>query len=102
MNVTPRDVELALEALPEVALAFVTGIPHAHRGQDVVAAVALRPGDTLDEDEARKRVKEAIASYQVPRHIAVFADQAELPWLDSGKLDRRRLATILDERFAGD
>ena len=99
MNVTPRDVELALEALPEVALAFVTGIPHAHRGQDVVAAIALRPGDTLDEDEARKRVKEAIASYQVPRHIAVYGDQAELPWLDSGKLDRRRLATTLAERF---
>jgi acyl-CoA synthetase (AMP-forming)/AMP-acid ligase II len=102
MNVTPRDVEIALEALPEVALAFVTGIAHPHRGQDVVAAVALRPGDTLDEDEARKRVKEAIASYQVPRHIAVFADQAELPWLDSGKLDRRRLATILGERFRED
>ena len=99
MNVTPRDVELALEAQPEVALAFVTGIPHAHRGQDVVAAIALRPGDTLDEDQARKRVKEAIASYQVPRHIAVYGDQTELPWLDSGKLDRRRLATILGERF---
>jgi acyl-coenzyme A synthetase/AMP-(fatty) acid ligase len=102
MNVTPRDVELALEALPEVALAFVTGVAHPHRGQDVVAAVALRPGDTLEEDEARKRVKEAIASYQVPRHIAVFGDQTELPWLDSGKLDRRRLATILDERFRED
>jgi acyl-CoA synthetase (AMP-forming)/AMP-acid ligase II len=102
MNVTPRDVELALEALPEVALAFVTGIPHPHRGQDVVAAIALRPGDTLDEDEARKQVKEAIASYQVPRHIAVFGDQAELPWLDSGKLDRRRLATTLAERFRED
>jgi acyl-CoA synthetase (AMP-forming)/AMP-acid ligase II len=99
MNVTPRDVELALEALPEVALAFVTGIAHPHRGQDVVAAIALRPGDILEEGEARKRVKEAIASYQVPRHIAVFGDQAELPWLDSGKLDRRRLAAILDERF---
>jgi hypothetical protein len=35
----------------------------------------------------------------VPRRIAVFADQAELPWLESGKVDRRRLAAILDERF---
>ena len=99
MNITPRDVELALEALPEVVMAFVTGIDHPDRGQDVVAAVALRPGDTLDEDEARKRVKEAIASYKVPRRIAVFADQTELPWLDSGKIDRRRLSAILDERF---
>ena len=99
MNITPRDVELVLEAMPEVALAFVTGIDAGERGQDVVAAVALRPGETLDEDEARKRVKEEIASYKVPRHIAVFADQTELPWLDSGKIDRRRLTAILDERF---
>jgi acyl-CoA synthetase (AMP-forming)/AMP-acid ligase II len=99
MNVIPRDVELALEALPEVEMAFVTGIDHAQRGQDVVAAVALRPGQALDGEEARVRVKEAIASYQVPRHVAVFADRTELPWLDSGKVDRRRLAALLDERF---
>ena len=101
MNITPRDVELALEALPEVVMAFVAGIDAGERGQDVVAAIALRPGETLDEDEARKRVKEEIASYKVPRHIAVFADQTELPWLDSGKIDRRRLTAILEERFQG-
>lgn len=99
MNVTPRDVELALEALPEVVMAFVCGIDHPDRGQDVVAAIALRPGETLEEEDARKRVKEELASYMVPRHIAVFADQTQLPWLDSGKVDRRRLATLLDERF---
>ena len=99
MNITPRDVELALEALPEVVLAFVCGIPAGERGEDVVAAVALSPGETLDEDEARKRVKEEIASYKVPRRILVFGSQTELPWLDSGKVDRRRLAAILEERF---
>ena len=99
MNITPRDVELALEAMPEVVLAFVTGIDAGERGQDVVAAIALSPGETLDEEEARKRVKEEIASYKVPRHIAVFANQTELPWLDSGKVDRRKLTAILEERF---
>lgn len=100
MNITPRDVELALEAIPEVVMAFVTGIDHRDRGQDVVAAIALRPGDHLDEDEVRARVKEEIASYKVPRRIAVFPDQTQLPWLDSGKVDRRRLSAILVERFA--
>jgi acyl-coenzyme A synthetase/AMP-(fatty) acid ligase len=102
MNVTPRDVELALEALPEVVMAFVCGLDHPDRGQDVVAAIALTPGEVLEEEEARKRVKEELASYKVPRRIAVFANQTELPWLDSGKVDRRRLTAILEERFAGD
>jgi len=99
MNITPRDVEVVLEAMPEVVMAFVTGVPHPDRGQDVVAAIALRPGETLDAEEARKRVKEEIASYKVPRHIAVFASQTELPWLDSGKVDRRKLTALLEERF---
>jgi acyl-CoA synthetase (AMP-forming)/AMP-acid ligase II len=101
MNVTPRDVELALEALPEVALAFVCGIDHPDRGQDVVAAIALSPGAALDEAEARARVKADLSSYKVPRHVAVFASQTDLPWLDSGKVDRRKLAADLEARFAG-
>ena len=100
MNVTPRDVELVLESFPEVVMAFVCGIDHPDRGQDVVAAIALSPGETLEEEDARKRVKEELASYKVPRRIAVFPDQTELPWLDSGKVDRRRLTAILQERFA--
>ena len=102
MNVTPRDVELALEALPEVVLAYVCGVDHPHRGQDVVAAIALSPGTELSEDEARVRVKEELSSYMVPRHIAVFADQTQLPWLDSGKVDRRRLTAILEAQFRED
>lgn len=102
MNITPREVEVALEEQPEVAMAFVTGVDHPTRGQDVVAAVALRPGESLDPDEARARVKVELASYKVPRHVAVFASQAELPMLDSGKVDRRRLAALLEERFASD
>jgi acyl-CoA synthetase (AMP-forming)/AMP-acid ligase II len=99
MNITPRDVELVFEAQPEVALAFVTGIPHPDRGEDVVAAVALVPGEALDEAELRARAKAELSSYKVPRHIAVFGNQTELPWLDSGKVDRRRLAAVLRERF---
>lgn len=100
MNITPREVEEVLEAMDEVAMAFVTGIDHPGRGQDVVAAVAVRPGESLDEETTRIRVKEVLASYKVPRRVAVFHDQEDLPWLDSGKLDRRTLARQLEERFA--
>jgi acyl-CoA synthetase (AMP-forming)/AMP-acid ligase II len=99
MNVTPREVEAALEDRPEVALAIVTGIDHPDRGQDVVAAVALNPGASLEAEVARERLRTELAAYKVPRHVAVFASQADLPQLDSGKVDRRRLAQIIGERF---
>jgi acyl-CoA synthetase (AMP-forming)/AMP-acid ligase II len=102
MNVTPREVELVLEELPEVAMAFVFGVDHPDRGQDVVAAVALRPGATLDPDDARAWVRAELASYKVPRRVALFGDQRELPWLDSGKVDRRRLVALVEERLGAE
>jgi acyl-CoA synthetase (AMP-forming)/AMP-acid ligase II len=101
MNITPRDVELALELHDDVVLAFVCGVPVEDNMEKVVAAVALRPGTDATEDELKAFVKNEIASYKVPSHIAVFASQTELPWLDSGKVDRRALSAQLVERFSG-
>ena len=83
-----------------MVLAFVTGIPHPERGEDVVAAVALEPGADPTEDDLRTRVKDEIASYKVPRHILAVPDQNDLPWLDSGKIDLRGVTQMLVERFA--
>jgi acyl-coenzyme A synthetase/AMP-(fatty) acid ligase len=101
MNVTPRDVEIELESLDGVAVAYVTGIDDASRGQDVVAAVALDPDAPAgrDGETIRAELKARVANYLVPRHIEVFASPQELPWLDSGKVDRRALTRILSDRF---
>ncbi|MEY2397114.1 MAG: hypothetical protein QOJ00_288 [Actinomycetota bacterium] len=100
MNITPRDVELVLEMHPDVALAFVCGVPAGDRGEDVVAAVAVVPGASVTEDELRAFVKEDVSSYKVPRHVLVMP-AAELPMLDSGKIDRRALTATLVAHFSG-
>lgn len=99
INVTPREVELALEELPEVMHAFVMGIPHPDRGEDVAAALVLRPGAEAEPDELRAAVKEALSTYKVPRHLALFATPRDLPWLESGKIDRRAVQRLLVEEF---
>ena len=99
MNVTPREVELVIEEMDEVMHAFVLAVPHPEREQDVAAAVVLRPDRSLEPDEISARVKVELSSYKVPRHIATFADQDELPWLDSGKIDRRAVQALLQSRF---
>jgi acyl-CoA synthetase (AMP-forming)/AMP-acid ligase II len=97
-NITPRDVELALEAHPEVAMSFVCGVPHPDRGEDVIAAVVLVAGTSVTGDELRGRLRDEIASYQVPRHIEVFTSRDQLPWLESGKADLRRIKALLADR----
>ncbi len=95
-NVTPREVEVAIEALPEVVSAFVVGVPDPVRGQAVAAAVVLKRGAALDADTASARLRDELASYKVPRHW-LFASKEELPFTDSGKIDKKRLAVLLAE-----
>jgi len=95
-NVSPREVEVAIEAFPEVASAYVVGLPEPVRGQDVAAAVVLSRGETLDAATARARLREALSAYKVPRRW-FFRAAADLPFTDSGKIDKRRLAALLAE-----
>ena len=100
MNVMPREVELVIEEQPEVMHAFVAGVAHGERGQDVVAAVVLRPGMSVDPEEILERLRGDLSSYKVPRHVAIYASPDDLPWLESGKVDLRKLAGMLAERYA--
>ena len=99
MNVMPREVELVIEEQPEVMHAFVAGVAHGERGQDVVAAVVLRPGMSVDPEEILERLRGDLSSYKVPRHVAIYASPDDLPWLESGKVDLRKLAGMLAERY---
>ena len=99
-NVAPREVELAIEQQPGVMHAFVVGVPAADgRGEAVAAAVVARPDADVSPEELRARLRTEMASYKVPRHVAVFADQQDLPWLESGKIDLQALRRLLAARF---
>ena len=93
-NVSPREVELVLEAQPDIAQAFVMGVPDAERGEQVVAAlVPFGPGE-LDVDDLRRRITAELSSYKVPRRFVVLSDE-DVPWLASGKADRLAIREML-------
>jgi acyl-CoA synthetase (AMP-forming)/AMP-acid ligase II len=98
-NVTPREVEAALEAQPEVSAAHVVGVPHAERGEVVAAAVVLRDGASAGAEALRERLRGELAAYKLPRHVLLLSGD-ELPMTASGKLDRRRLRAELERRIA--
>ncbi len=100
-NVAPREVELAIESQPGVMHAFVVGVPAADgRSEAVATAVVVKPGSEIDPADLKIRLRSEMASYKVPRHVAVFAEQQDLPWLESGKIDLQALRLLLAERFS--
>ncbi|MDQ6848604.1 MAG: long-chain fatty acid--CoA ligase [Actinomycetota bacterium] len=87
-NVYPREVEEALYEHPAVAEAAVVGMEHDELGEEVGAAVALKPGKSVEVDELREHVKERVAAYKYPRKIWIV-DQ--LPKGPTGKILRREV-----------
>lgn len=87
-NVFPREVEEVLYEHPGVLEACVIGVPHPELGEEVAAAVALRPGATATAEELKTHVKERLAAYKYPRIVALFET---LPKGPTGKLLKREL-----------
>ncbi|MGY1710993.1 long-chain fatty acid--CoA ligase [Geodermatophilus sp. SYSU D00758] len=85
-NVYPREIEEALYEHPAVGEAACVGVPHPELGEEVAAAVALKPGQQADADELRAWVKERVAAYKYPRHVWLVES---LPKGPTGKILRR-------------
>jgi len=98
-NVAPSEVEQVLAGFPGIKEAHVVGVPDPARGQNVAAAVVLEPGCSLDASSLRERLRGELAAYKVPREV-VFLESRELPFTDSGKIDKRRLRAVLVERLS--
>ncbi|MBQ0924303.1 long-chain-fatty-acid--CoA ligase [Saccharopolyspora endophytica] len=87
-NVYPREVEEVLYEHPAVAEAAVVGVKHSDLGEEVGAAVSLKPGQDATEDELREFVKQRIAAYKYPREVWLVP---ELPKGPTGKILRREV-----------
>ena len=87
-NVYPREIEEALHEHPAVAEVAVVGIPHDSLGEEVGAAVALKPGATATPDELKAFAKARVAAYKYPRYVWLV-DQ--LPKGPTGKILRREV-----------
>jgi long-chain acyl-CoA synthetase len=87
-NVYPREIEEVLYEHPAVAEAAVVGLAHNDLGEEVGAAVALKPGATATPEELRDYVKQRVAAYKYPREVWLVE---ELPKGPTGKILRREV-----------
>jgi fatty-acyl-CoA synthase len=87
-NIYPREIEEFLYTHPDVADVQVVGVPDPKYVEEVLAAVRLRPGATVTEDELREFCRGKIAHYKVPRYVR-FVD--EFPMTVTGKVQKYKM-----------
>lgn len=88
-NVFCSEVEAAIYEHPDVAEAAVFGFADERLGEDVAAAVVLRPGASMTSDDLRVFLSERISKFKIPARVW-FRDE-QLPRNASGKFLKREL-----------
>ena len=91
-KISPREVDEALLAHPDVAQAVAFAVPHERLGEDLAAAVVPAEGAAPAPEELRRFVAERVAAFKVPRRVLVVD---EIPKGPTGKLQRIGLARQL-------
>ena len=98
-NVYCAEVEANIFRHPSVAEACVFGVPDPRLGEEVGAAVVLRPGETLSPQALREHLAGISAKHKIPRYVW-FLDEA-IPRNASGKFLKRALRESLKVEDAG-
>ncbi len=87
-NVYPREVEEFLYGHPQIQDVQVIGVPDEKYGEEVMAWVILKSGQTTTADELTEYCRGKIAHYKVPRYWRM-TDQ--FPMTVSGKVQKYKL-----------
>ena len=95
-NLSPTEVEAALERHPDVVEAAVIGVPSELSEEEVKAFIIAAPGRTIVPVELQAFAAARLARYKVPRFIEIVD---ELPHTPTGRLAKHLLPT---DRTAGE
>ncbi len=96
-NIYPAEIEEFLFTHPKVKDSQVVGIPCPYYGEDTVAFVRLKPGQTATPIELKRYCRERIALNKVPAHF-FFIEQ--YPQTASGKVQKFKLREMAIQMVA--
>jgi acyl-CoA synthetase (AMP-forming)/AMP-acid ligase II len=91
-KIAPSQVDEILLEHPAVAEAVTFAVPHPTLGEDVAAAVVLRPAAKVTPKDIRQFAMGRLATFKVPRQVRIVA---EIPKGPTGKVQRIGLAEKL-------
>jgi fatty-acyl-CoA synthase len=95
-NVYPREIEEFLYTHPEISDVQVYGVPDEKYGEQVAAAVKLRPDSDLTAEDIKDYCCQSIAYYKVPEYVDFVEEYAMTA---SGKIQKYKLREAAVERY---
>ena len=82
-NIYPREIEEFIFTCPKVKDVQVIGVPDKRYGEEIMACVILKEGETMTEEEMKRFIGANMAKYKVPRYVDFVS---EFPMNAAGKI----------------
>lgn len=82
-NIYPKEIEEFIYTHPAVSDVQVIGVPDEQYGEEIMACVILKEGESLTEEEVKKFVLDHMAKHKVPKYVD-FVDS--FPMNAAGKI----------------
>ena len=98
VNISPVEVDNVMMRHPKVYEAAAVGVPDSIYGEEIVAYVVVRDGETMSEDEIQSHCADNMPGFRVPKQFHFIE---ALPKNDRGKVRRPDLQTLWQEKHAG-
>jgi fatty-acyl-CoA synthase len=87
-NIYPREVEEFLYMHPKVADVQVIGVPDEKYGEELMAWVKLKEGQTATAEEMQVFCRGQIATFKIPRYWKFLATEETFPMTVTGKIQK--------------
>jgi len=87
-NIYPKEIEEFIYTCPKVSDVQVIGVPDKKYGEEIMACIILKEGETMTEDEMKKYIGDHMARHKVPRYID-FVDS--FPMNAAGKIQKYKM-----------
>ena len=68
-NIYPKEIEDFLYTSPKIKDVQVIGVPDEQYGEEIMACVVLKDGETATEEEIKDFVRSHMAKHKVPRYV---------------------------------
>ena len=87
-NIYPKEIEEFIYTHPKVSDVQVIGVPDQAMGEEIMACIILKEGETMTVEEMKKYVLDHMAKHKVPKYID-FVDH--FPMNDAGKIQKYKM-----------
>lgn len=96
-NIYPREIEEFLHRHDKISDVYVVGVPDKKYGEQLLAMIILRPGETATKDELVQFCNGQIARHKIPKYWEFVRD---VPMTASGKVQKYKIVEQYSQKYA--